>query len=99
MLGELNGEGKTIIVVTHDMALVAEHAKNVAVLSDGKLRYHGPTEKLFAQQGPPARRPSGASAARRALCTALPARPLARRNLYTGDGFLETFVPASARET
>ncbi len=33
----LNDEGKTIILITHDMRLVADHAKRVIVLSQGRV--------------------------------------------------------------
>ena len=36
-LRRLNEEGKTIILITHDMKLVAEHAKRVVVMSQGRV--------------------------------------------------------------
>lgn len=36
-LARLNGEGKTIILITHDMKLVAEYAKRVIVMADGRM--------------------------------------------------------------
>lgn len=36
-LKRLNDEGKTIILITHDMKLVAEHAKRVVVMARGKI--------------------------------------------------------------
>jgi len=36
-LKRLNDEGKTIILITHDMKLVAEHAKRVVVMARGKV--------------------------------------------------------------
>ena len=36
-LRRLNEEGKTIILITHDMRLVAEHAKRVVVMSQGRV--------------------------------------------------------------
>lgn len=45
----LHNQGHTILVITHDMALVAEYAQHVAVLNNGQLLYHGPTAQLFAQ--------------------------------------------------
>ena len=53
LLGILDGlhrEGRTVIVVTHDMQLVAEHATHVAVLSNGRLRAHGPTADVLADR-------------------------------------------------
>lgn len=49
LLRDLHAEGRTIIVITHDMALVADYAQHVAVLAAGRLLFHGPTPALFAQ--------------------------------------------------
>jgi len=40
-------EHKTIIMITHDMDLVAQYAKRVMVLDNGTLVYDGPKERLF----------------------------------------------------
>jgi energy-coupling factor transport system ATP-binding protein len=40
-------EGKTIILISHDMDLVSEYAKRVLVLDEGKLVFDGPKEALF----------------------------------------------------
>ena len=50
ILDGLNREGRTVIVVTHDMQLVAEHATHVAVLSGGRLKAHGRTADVFADR-------------------------------------------------
>jgi energy-coupling factor transport system ATP-binding protein len=49
VLDELHDEGRTIIVITHDMALVAQHAHTVAVMSEGRLLFHGAVREAFAQ--------------------------------------------------
>lgn len=49
LLRGLHAEGRTIVTITHDMSLVAEHARNVVVLSEGKLLYHGPKKDLFTR--------------------------------------------------
>ncbi len=49
LLRALHAEGRTIVIVTHDMALVAEHACHVAVMREGRVVWHGPTRRLFAQ--------------------------------------------------
>ena len=36
-IGALNREGHTIILITHDMRLVAEHAKRVVMMSQGRI--------------------------------------------------------------
>jgi energy-coupling factor transport system ATP-binding protein len=44
----LNREGTTIIVVTHDLQLVADHASHIVVLDDGRVAAHGPTAEVLA---------------------------------------------------
>jgi energy-coupling factor transporter ATP-binding protein EcfA2 len=50
LLRELNTEGTTIVVVTHDMQLVTEYADHVVVLDQGRVRVTGSTEEVFADQ-------------------------------------------------
>lgn len=50
MLRQLNAQGTTIVLITHDMQLVAEVANHAAVLHQGHLLYHGPTDALFDQR-------------------------------------------------
>lgn len=47
LLRELNTEGTTIIVVTHDMQLVTEYADRVIVVADGRIAASGPTSDVF----------------------------------------------------
>jgi energy-coupling factor transporter ATP-binding protein EcfA2 len=47
LLDDLNALGKTIVVVTHDMRVVAEHARQVAVMAAGDLLFHGSPRELF----------------------------------------------------
>lgn len=47
ILKELNREGTTILVVTHDMQLVVEHANRVAIMQNGSLIASDSTEKIF----------------------------------------------------
>ena len=47
LVEKMHKEGKTIIVVTHDMELVMKYCDLVFVLKDGKLAYQGSKEKLF----------------------------------------------------
>jgi energy-coupling factor transport system ATP-binding protein len=49
LLSDLNGQGKTIIMVTHDMRLVAEYANRVAVMMKGRVEFFGEPAELFAQ--------------------------------------------------
>jgi energy-coupling factor transport system ATP-binding protein len=48
LLQELNRDGTTVLVVTHDMQLVAEYADRTVVLGDGRLLAEGPTADIFA---------------------------------------------------
>ncbi|GAA5034138.1 ABC transporter ATP-binding protein [Microbacterium fluvii] len=48
LLRELNGEGTTIIVVTHDMQLVTEYADRTVVMADGRAIAHASTPEIFA---------------------------------------------------
>jgi energy-coupling factor transporter ATP-binding protein EcfA2 len=48
LLRELNDEGTTILVVTHDMQLVTEHADRTIVLADGRVRAQGETADVFS---------------------------------------------------
>ncbi len=47
LLKSLNQEGKTIIIITHDMNIVAEYTRNVMVMAEGEAIFTGPTHKLF----------------------------------------------------
>jgi energy-coupling factor transporter ATP-binding protein EcfA2 len=51
LLRELNDEGTTVIVVTHDMQLVAEYAQRTVVLGDGGVIAQGRTADVFADAG------------------------------------------------
>jgi len=42
-------EGKTIIVITHDMNLAAEYARRVIVLKDGQILLDGETKSVFSK--------------------------------------------------
>ncbi|WP_369823163.1 ABC transporter ATP-binding protein [Agromyces sp. CF514] len=48
ILSGLNVEGTTVLVVTHDLQLVADHATHVAVMRDGRLLGVGPTAEVLA---------------------------------------------------
>ena len=47
LVEQMHKDGKTIIMVTHDMELVMRYCNLVYVLKDGQLAYQGPTNKLF----------------------------------------------------
>lgn len=45
----LHEDGKTIVMVTHDMRLVAEYAREVVVVWDGRTPFRGSPRELFEQ--------------------------------------------------
>ncbi len=47
---DLNRQGHTIIMITHDMKLVAEFASKVLVLNDGQILAYGLTRQVFQQE-------------------------------------------------
>jgi energy-coupling factor transporter ATP-binding protein EcfA2 len=50
-LQALNAAGVTVIIITHDMRLVAEYARQVAVLLDGRVVYQGTVTDLYRDEG------------------------------------------------
>ncbi|MEM3708936.1 MAG: energy-coupling factor transporter ATPase [Nitrososphaerales archaeon] len=46
---ELNKKGKTIIMVTHDMDLVAKYAERMIVMNDGKIIFDGTVREGFTK--------------------------------------------------
>jgi energy-coupling factor transport system ATP-binding protein len=48
-VGEQHDAGCTVLLITHDMRLVAERAASVLMLHQGRLIAAGPTRELFAQ--------------------------------------------------
>ena len=46
----LHQRGVTIVMITHDMQLVADYAERVAVLVGGRLRYTGTVDQLFGDE-------------------------------------------------
>ncbi|MDQ0726954.1 ABC transporter ATP-binding protein [Microbacterium sp. W4I20] len=50
LLEGLREEGTTIVIVTHDLQLVAERTTHTVVLADGRVHAAGPTAELFADE-------------------------------------------------
>jgi energy-coupling factor transport system ATP-binding protein len=49
-LKDLNeNHGHTIIIITHDMPIVAQYARRVIVMGEGKILVDGPTAEVFAR--------------------------------------------------
>ncbi len=49
LLRDLEADGTTIIVVTHDMQLVTDYAHRTVVLDDGRIVADGPTDEVFGR--------------------------------------------------
>jgi energy-coupling factor transport system ATP-binding protein len=49
ILAALNAQGRTIVLITHDMRIVAEYASRVIVLVSGTVLYDGAPRALFRQ--------------------------------------------------
>ncbi len=49
LLAELNRQGRTIVVITHDLALVADHAERVLAMTDGRVLLDGTPAELFGR--------------------------------------------------
>ncbi len=47
---DLNDQGVTILMITHDMRLVRDYARRTAVLTEGQIVFNGPPVQLFARQ-------------------------------------------------
>ncbi|MFK4759599.1 ABC transporter ATP-binding protein [Microbacterium sp. ZW T5_45] len=50
LLQGLRAEGTTVVIVTHDLQLVAEHSTHTVVLADGRVHAAGATPDLFADE-------------------------------------------------
>ncbi|MFA6850212.1 MAG: ABC transporter ATP-binding protein [Selenomonadaceae bacterium] len=50
LIRRLNHEGMTIILVTHDMDIIEEHANHIIVLKDGLLGFNGIPTDLFSDE-------------------------------------------------
>lgn len=48
LIDKLYAKGKTIIIITHDMNLVAEHAKRIVVMSHGQAVMDGTPAQVFS---------------------------------------------------
>lgn len=48
-LADLHREGRTMMVITHDVTTIAQYVHTVAVLDEGIIRFHGTTRTLFSR--------------------------------------------------
>ncbi|WP_175986709.1 energy-coupling factor ABC transporter ATP-binding protein [Microbacterium tenebrionis] len=51
LLADLRADGTTVLIVTHDLQLVADHATHTVILAEGRVHASGPTVELFATDG------------------------------------------------
>ena len=49
LIDQLYQKGKTVVIITHDMPLVAEHAHRVVVMNQGRVAMDGTPEEVFRQ--------------------------------------------------
>ncbi len=47
LLSEINNSGVTVIIITHDMRLVAEYTRRTIVMKEGRVIFDGTPEELF----------------------------------------------------
>lgn len=101
MLKELQRQGRTILMITHDMTLVAEYAEYAAVLSAGALLAAGPVDRLFADRELLAR-----AGLQPPAIAALPhrhdgkSRPFGdRRHAFTVEGWVKQWLESATRST
>jgi energy-coupling factor transport system ATP-binding protein len=50
LLRQWNADGRTIIIITHDMNIVAEYARRTVVMAHGHILADGPTRGVLTQQ-------------------------------------------------
>ncbi|MDQ1371609.1 MAG: ATP-binding cassette protein [Candidatus Thermoplasmatota archaeon] len=48
IIRKLNGEGKAVVLITHEMKLVAEHANRVVVMAEGRIVLDSDTRGAFS---------------------------------------------------
>jgi energy-coupling factor transport system ATP-binding protein len=48
LLSRWNADGRTIVVITHDMTLVAERVPRTIVVNDGHILADGPTRQVLS---------------------------------------------------
>lgn len=50
LIKRLNDEGRTIIIITHNMWVAARYAKRCVVMADGRILLDGSTREVFSQE-------------------------------------------------
>jgi len=49
LVKDLNAKGHTVLFITHNMRIVAQYARRVVVMHEGRVLLDGPTRSVFAQ--------------------------------------------------
>ncbi|WP_319584229.1 ABC transporter ATP-binding protein [uncultured Pseudodesulfovibrio sp.] len=49
-LNELSGQGRAVVIISHDMDFVAENCDRAMCLESGRLRFDGPVAELFTRE-------------------------------------------------
>lgn len=94
----LRKQGHAVIMITHDMDLVARYATRLLVLHEGRVLLEGPTARVFQQEELLAQawlRPPGAHVLARKL--GLPAHIMTPEELLHCLGYIGPAVPAQGR--
>ncbi|MBA3638219.1 MAG: ABC transporter ATP-binding protein [Acidobacteria bacterium] len=50
LLREWNEDGRTVVIITHDMNIVAEFARRTVVVAEGRILADGPTRQVLTDQ-------------------------------------------------
>jgi energy-coupling factor transporter ATP-binding protein EcfA2 len=50
LLNELNREGKTIIIITHEMMFAAEYTRRIIVMNKGAMLYEGTPKQVYTKK-------------------------------------------------
>ena len=50
VMAELHRDGRTIVIITHDMNIVAEYAQRVVVMANGRIVADGKPTDVFVQE-------------------------------------------------
>jgi len=50
LLTELNREGKTIVIITHEMMFAAEYTRRIVVMNNGSIIYEGSPKQVYTKR-------------------------------------------------
>ncbi|GGH42031.1 energy-coupling factor transporter ATPase [Microbacterium album] len=96
LLRQLHAVGTTVVIVTHDLQLVADYATHVVVVADGRIAATGATAEIFADGRVLERAGLLLPPVHRALRAPVPARALGGAGAPAGPGPSGPGAPAAA---